>query len=197
MSPQNSLPDVYQLKISLRGAKPPIWRRVLAPATMSFSELHDVIQIAMGWFESHLHEFKVANQSLGDPEWDEMGDMIDEGSVRLGNFVFPEGARFLYIYDFGDWWEHLIEVEKVLPYDKEQIYPVCTQAKRACPPEDVGGIWGYEEFLAAIGDKNHPDHADMLEWVGDDFDPAAVDINGINAELENEYYSMRWTLRKL
>ncbi len=197
MAQANPSLSVYQLKITLQHIRPPIWRRVLVPNTMSLDELHDTIQHAMGWYDSHLHEFEIDGQRYGDPQWDDFGDTVNETKVKLGEFVPAAGYRFRYTYDFGDDWQHLIEVEAILPYDSGTRYPTCIKARRACPPEDVGGPWGYESFLEALADENHEEHEDMLEWVGGDFDPEEVDLNTINEWLEDEFHNMRWSVRKI
>lgn len=172
--------QVYQLKITLKGAKPPIWRRVLVPDNLTLNQLHHVIQIAMGWYDSHLHEFNINNISYGAPDFEFMDDMADDRKVRLSQVIGKSTRRFRYVYDFGDDWEHVIEIENVLPYEPERTYPVCLAGKRACPPEDVGGIWGYEAFLETIKDPSDPEYEEMLEWVGEDFDPEEFDINEVN-----------------
>ena len=197
MPASQSAIDIYQLKVTLQRISPPIWRRVLVPATMTLGELHDTIQHAMGWEDNHLHEFEIDGRRYGVPAWDEMGDMLDEDKVKLGELKPTVGYRFIYTYDFGDYWQHLVEVEAISSYESGTFYPVCVKAKRACPPEDVGGVWGYEEFLEAVADENHEDHADMLEWVGGDFDPEQVDLAEINEWLDDEFYGRRWTMRKL
>ena len=101
----------------------------------------------------------------------------------MSQIVGGEGFKFVYEYDFGDSWEHIIVVEKIIPFDPAQALPICVKGKRACPPEDVGGIWGYETYLEAIQNPDHPEHAMYLEWGGDDFDPEAVDIEAINVAL--------------
>jgi hypothetical protein len=102
----------------------------------------------------------------------------------LKSFGFGEGQKFTYEYDFGDDWRHEVKVEKVLPPDAEQQLPMCIKGKRACPPEDIGGVWGYYEFLEAIKDPDHPDHEMYTEWRGDDFDPEAFDLDMVNSRLK-------------
>jgi len=104
--------------------------------------------------------------------------------VKLKDVVSREKAKFIYEYDFGDGWEHELLVEKILPPTAGQRYPICLKGKRACPPEDVGGIWGYADFLEAIQDPNNPDHEDLLEWIGGSFDPEAFDLEEINRRLQ-------------
>ena len=164
---------VYQLKVTLDDSKPPIWRRILVPDDITLADLHEIIQRAMGWGNYHLHMFDVFGQVFGDPEDDEYGDFgtKDEKRYRLNQLGLHEKAKFSYEYDFGDSWEHTILLEKILPAEKGAHYPVCIKGKRACPPEDVGGVRGYDDFLEAIANPKHPERKEMLEWIGSDFDP--------------------------
>ena len=177
---------IYQIKVTLKGIRPPIWRRIQVPCDITLAELHGVLQAVMGWWGYHLHQFTVGQTCYGvpDPDYDFM-DVRDESEVRL-NQIVGEGGRFVYEYDFGDGWEHVLQVEKVLPPDAGQQRPVCIKGKRACPPEDVGGIWGYANFLEAIQDPGHPEHEEYLEWVGGEFDPEAFDLDEANEELEDQ-----------
>ncbi len=166
---------VFQLKVTLRGIKPPIWRRVVVDGSATLDEVHDVIQAAFGWWNSHLHEFRIGGRDYGvpDPDWD-MSQVLDETRYRLDKLA-AEGDKFRYVYDFGDDWDHDVTVEKVLARDNVDSVPACIAGKRACPPEDCGGTWGYEEYLTAIADPSHPRHAELIEWGGGDFDPEAFD----------------------
>ncbi len=157
---------IYQLKITLSDSKPPIWRRVLVSGHTTLSTLHRIIQMVMGWNDYHLHEFEIAGQRYTDPMVDIEGDK-NEAFVRLKQLIPHEKTKFRYIYDFGDGWLHEILVEKILPPDpeKERKLPLCLKGKRACPPEDVGGINGYYDFLEAIQDPNHPDHKHLSNWI--------------------------------
>ena len=176
---------IYQLKITLRGSKPPIWRRVQVPGDITLYKLHQVIQVAMGWDDEHLHQFTADGIDYGEsaPEWGM--EVKSERRAHLNQVAPAEKARFTYEYDFGDSWDHEILVEKILPPEAGVHYPNCIKGKRACPPEDCGGIWGYEELVAAIRDPEHPEHEEMLEWVGEDFDPEEFDLEEINAELQH------------
>ncbi|HIK45427.1 MAG TPA: plasmid pRiA4b ORF-3 family protein [Leptolyngbyaceae cyanobacterium M65_K2018_010] len=176
---------IYQLKITLRGSKPPIWRRVQVPSDMTLGKLHQTIQLAMGWYDCHLHEFEIHGQAYGQPmpDFDDL-EIRSERNVRLNKVVPGEKFKFYYLYDMGDSWEHEILVEKVLPPDPEVRYPTCLKGKRACPPEDCGGIWGYAEFLEAIQNPKHPEHQSMLEWVGGEFDPEDFDLEETNRQLK-------------
>ncbi len=178
---------IYQIKITLRNIRPPVWRRVLVPSNFTLAQLHEVIQTAMGgWIDYHLHEFDVAGTHYGAPlepgvmDWGE--PVNDESRVKLANIV-GEGSKFRYTYVFGDDWEHELVVEKVLPIDSQITYPVCIKAKRACPPEDCGGPWGYAELLSILADQAHEEHEERLEWVGEAFDPEAFDVSEINEVL--------------
>ncbi len=167
--------QIYQIKVTLEGSKPPIWRRLLVPGDVTLAQLHDIIQIAMGWEGYHLHQFIVGDTYYGEPhpDYEPWLEMRDERRVRLHQIAPREGMKFRYEYDFGDGWMHQILVEKILPPEPGKVYPVCIKGKRACPPEDVGGIWGYYDFLEAIRNPEHPEHADYLEWIGGEFDPEA------------------------
>ena len=179
--------SIYQIKISLIGAKPPVWRTVLVPSTIGLAAFHEVIQRAMGWTDSHLHQFIVNNVFYGIPDDDFGMETEDESKYKLSQLLSKEKDTIKYEYDFGDSWEHKILLEKILPFDSKTALPVCIKGKRACPPEDCGGIWGYEELLETISNPKHPDHEDMLEWLGGEFDPEEFDLEAINEDLA-EYW---------
>lgn len=177
---------IYQLKISLRHIKPPIWRRVQVFNSITLEELHWIIQIVMGWEDYHLHQFTINGVEYGMPQPEYEFDVEDEGEVQLKQVVTGENFKFHYTYDFGDSWDHEILIEKILPPDKEGIYPICIKGKRACPPEDCGGPYGYPDFLEALQNPSHPEHETMAEWMeGSDFDPEMCDIKDINERLAN------------
>lgn len=175
--------QIYQLKITLRDSKPPIWRRVQVPNDVSLGKLHRIIQEAMGWSDYHLHQFRLRETYYGVPDPDDFHEVKDEKTVKLSRLVSRPKAKLLYEYDFGDSWEHEILLEKILPPDPGVQYPVCITGKRACPPEDCGGVWGYDSFLEAIQNPNHPEHDEMLEWIGGSFDPEAFDVETVNKAL--------------
>ena len=177
------LRNIYQIKISLIGAKPPISRTVLVPSNLKLAAFHDVIQVVMGWTDSHLHQFIANNEFYGIPDDDFELEMEDESKYKLSQLLSKEKESFIYEYDFGDSWEHKILLEKIHPFDTKIVLPVCIKGKRACPPEDCGGIWGYEELLETISDPKHPDHENMLEWLGGEFDPEEFDLEAINEDL--------------
>jgi hypothetical protein len=174
---------IYQLKVRLHGIRPPIWRRIQVRAGITLPRLHDTLQVIMGWDDEHLHQFTIAGVEYGLPDPDLGGDVRSERSVRLERVVTTEKERFVYEYDFGDGWIHVILLEKLVPPDPAGSYPRCLAGKRACPPEDVGGVWGYAGFLEAMSDSNHPDHEEMLEWWGEEFDPEAFSLEEINQAL--------------
>ena len=175
---------VYQLKISLDDVRPPIWRRVLTPASISLAKLHQLIQLAMGWHNSHLHAFQVGMTTYGDPHPDLDDWMENQRGVTLAQIAPTEKSKVRYEYDFGDGWVHTLLVEKILPSEEGQTYPRCLTGRRACPPEDCGGPWGYADFLEALTDPEHEQHTQLVEWIGEDFDPAAFDLDTVNAKLK-------------
>jgi len=175
---------IYQLKVTLKDSKPAIWRRILVADTTALSQLHAILQIVMGWSNYHLHQFIINGDYYGNPDDDEYNEMQNEKRFRLNQFITRKGFKFVYEYDFGDSWEHIILVEAILDSEKGARYPFCVAGKRACPPEDIGGVWGYEEFLKIGSNPKHPEHAEMMEWYGDDFDPEYFDANEVNAGLQ-------------
>ncbi|HZL49269.1 MAG TPA: plasmid pRiA4b ORF-3 family protein [Solirubrobacteraceae bacterium] len=177
---------VLQVKISLLGvSKPPVWRRLLVPADTRLDRLHSVIQAAMGWEDYHMHAFSDGSREYGlaDPE---LGHK-DERRATLGRLLKREGERIRYNYDFGDGWEHEIVLEGVLAAEPDVRYPVCLAGKGACPPEDCGGVWGYEDLREALADSAHEQHEEMLEWLGlqtaAEFDPARFDMDRVKRAL--------------
>ena len=201
--------QVHELKIILHRSKPPIWRRIAVPSDIKLSDLHVVIQIVMGWTNSHLHQFVIRNpkprptpQELlsldipariermmmsrdrcwSDPRM-ELEEAEDETKTRLSELASAVKSKFIYEYDFGDGWDHQIEVVKIGPPAEGIDYPVCLKGKLACPPEDCGGIWGYYAMLEALKDPKHERHEDFTDWIGDSFDPERFDLDEINAEL--------------
>ncbi len=174
---------IYQLKITLRDIRPPIWRRVQVESSTTLSQLHLIIQAAMGWYNCHLHSFSIQGIEYGNPEPNYGLELRDENKAKLGSLIKQEKSKFFYTYDFGDSWEHSILVEKISPLDPKVSYPTCLKAKRACPPEDCGGAWGYLEFLEAIQNPTHPEPENSLEWVGGSFDSEQCFLKEINQRL--------------
>ena len=188
----NGAGQIYQLKVTLLDTTPPIWRRFAVPATFTLEKLHWVLQIVMGWEESHLHQFITEDEQFYGPHFEGMDpawgkEVRDERKARLRDVARDPKSRFIYEYDFGDGWQHGLEVEKVIAALPGIHYPVCLGGEQACPPEDCGGPPGYDKFLEAISDGEHPEHEAMLDWIGGEFDPAKFDIdevNGMLAEIE-------------
>jgi hypothetical protein len=181
-----SAAPVWQLKITLKDSSPPIWRRILVTGDTSLEKLHRILQLAMGWWDCHLHQFMIHGRDFGVPDLElaEFGNRIEnEKNVTLMEVVHGVKDRFVYEYDFGDSWTHQIIVEKIIPKVEGKYYPVCVAGKRACPPEDCGGVWGYMNFLEAISDPKHPEHESMTEWIGARFDPEALNLDSINQGL--------------
>ncbi len=210
--------QAHVLRIALKRSKPPIWRRVAVPSNISLGRLHVVIQIAMGWTDSHLHQFtlrytcvkrspqEIAKRFLestidesfinrmggrrvfvskvtpwGEPTDEMAGE--DEDAVTLAQVCPKVKSKLVYEYDFGDGWEHVIEVQKIVDREPGVEYPVCLAGKKACPPEDCGGLWGFYSMIEAIGDPKHEDHEDMVDWLGEEFDPDAFDLEEVNGIL--------------
>ncbi len=177
---------IYQLKVTLKYSKPPIWRRLLVASDTTLAKLHDILQITMGWEDAHLHHFKIGEVYYSKPmTMFDMEDLDNEDShkVKLSQIVTGEKFKFLYEYDFGDSWYHEIVVEKILPHDSQQPLPRCITGKLACPPEDIGGIGRYYWVLEVLEHREDPEYEDLLEWLGGDFDPDAFDMDAINQEL--------------
>ncbi len=178
--------SIYRLKATIRNIRPPVWRRIEVPGTITLAHLHDVLQAAFGWSDDHLHQFDIDGTLFGvsdssDLDW---GPAVrDERRTRLDKAVGTRVKRFVYEYDFGDGWEHQIAVEKVLLAEPGAAYPRCVAGRRACPPEDCGGPWGYAGMLEALADPDHPDHEDQREWLGEGFDPEAFDLAAVNVRL--------------
>ncbi len=172
----------YQIKVGITGSYPEIWRRLSLPGDLTLDLLHNVIQIAFGWEHSHLHQFEANGRRYTDTSFGPAPGATDERRATLAELAPRKGSRLRYTYDFGDDWAHDIVVEDV-DRDKETSEVTCLAAERAGPPEDSGGIPGYLNLLDAIGNPKHPDHDHYLDWLGDLFDPAAVDLEAINTTL--------------
>jgi hypothetical protein len=180
--------SVYQVKITLNGIKPPIWRRVQVK-DCTLAALHDIIQTCMSWDDYHLHVFEIGGEQFGLPDqwlesggWDEP-EVGNSRKVKLSQLVAQSIKKFRYVYDMGDTWEHTIQIEKTLPAEAGVKYPRCIDGQRACPPEDCGGPWGYGDLLEIIQDPKHPEHEERMEWIGGAFDPEAFNPDQVNAEL--------------
>jgi len=170
---------LYQFKVTLLESKPLIWRRIQIK-DCTLEKLHEHIQTVMGWTNSHLHQFEINGESYGDPELIDDGfedfHCIDSTVTKISEIVPKDGKRcqFTYEYDFGDDWQHEVLFEGCLQAETGIRYPVCVEGERNCPPEDVGGVWGYGEYLEALADPKHERHEEFVEWAGD-FDPEKFD----------------------
>lgn len=177
---------VARLKITLDNVKPAVLRRVEVPLDIRLDRLHLTIQAAMGWTNSHLYELRAGGVSWSTPYPDDdwAGDFIDARKARLGEVLENTGTKKLtYHYDFGDDWEHTIKVERLMDPEAGALYPRLTEVSGRCPPEDSGGPWGYAELLEAIKDPKHERHADLSEWIGDDYDPNADNAQWLTAHV--------------
>ena len=172
---------IARLRIILNDVDPQPMRHIEVPLKIRLDRLHEVIQAAMGWTDTHLYEFRVGDAGWGvsDPDGFYDGPM-DAKKMTLEKLIDQTGTRTIqYIYDFGDDWDHSIRIERVNEADPGITYPRLLKAAGACPPEDVGGAWGYEEFLEALADPNHEQHADMVHWSGGNFDAEDAGIDSI------------------
>jgi hypothetical protein len=180
---------IARLKIVLDDVEPVVMRRMEVPAGLRLDRLHHVIQAAFGWTDSHLHEFRIKGIGFGipNPDWDYGDDLVDARKTTLIEAVEDTGAKsFKYLYDFGDGWEHSVRIERIQAAEEGLLYPRLLEASGRCPPEDIGGPWGYESFLEAINDPDHEGHEDARQWLGEDsFDPNFVTPDKIEAALSS------------
>jgi len=175
---------VYVVKITLEEVEPPVWRRVQVPGSITLERLDMVIQKAMGWHNSHLHEFEVGGRRYGQPVPDEPEYGVEpEWKLTLRGAAPSKGTRFRYVYDLGDGWGHEVRVEAIQTPAGPFKHPVCLAGERACPPEDCGGAPGYENLLEVLRDRSHPEHREMLRWAGRGFDPERFDLAAVNRKL--------------
>lgn len=180
---------VYQLKLSIKGITPQIWRRIHVPENYTFLKLHDAIQAVMDWDDYHLHEFEMVNPKTGmldkigteGDDFEASGEpLVPEKKAKLSDYFTLENKEALYTYDFGDNWEVKVRLEKILPRKEGVEYPICTAGKRAAVSEDSGGIWGYEEMLEIMKDPDHEEYEDTVSWLGEDFDPEYFDPKDVS-----------------
>ena len=182
---------LYQLKITLKGSKPPIWRRVIVRAGTKLDDLHHVIQIAMGWTDDHQHPFITGSGSARtfygrpDPECAYMmSRMLNEERHTVADLAPAAKRKFIYEYDFGDGWQHDVMLEKFLPPDPAFKHPACLAGANACPPEDCGGIYGYHNLQKIMADPKHPEHEKMKGWIGGKFDVTHFSPEEVNTMLK-------------
>ncbi len=174
--------QIITLKLTLSGVSPPVWCRIEAPSNVTLFRLAAILQTAMGWKGYHLHQFRIGKEDYGipDDEFPDEPEMHDERDVRLDEILKSGLMRFRFDYDFGDGWEHIVEVVKISEPEKDVKYPRVTAGARQCSPEDCGGPFGYENFLKAIRDRKHPEHKTMIEWIGGDFDSEEFDLEAFD-----------------
>jgi hypothetical protein len=174
---------VYQLKVSLLGVKPEIWRRVQAPDDISLAKLHRVIQCTMGWEDYHLYAFSSGDEEYGDLSTAEGAPVRSASRARLSSLIDTPGDSLKYDYDFGDGWEHRVTLEQVIHAEPGGRYPKCVGGARACPPEDCGGPYGYADLLEALQKPRTRRHKELVEWIDGSFDPEAFDADLVNLSM--------------
>jgi hypothetical protein len=180
---------VYQLKVILRDVRPPVWRRIQVWEDFTLGQLHRALQIAMGWEDCHLHQFKIGQTTYSVPDPDaRFGEpgIVNENRKKLKDVVQRVGTQFGYLYDFGDDWQHQLLLEAILLPESRTQYPRCMAGERSAPPEDVGGPPGYEGYLEAMADPKHEEHASLLRWRGK-FDPEAFSLANVNRQLHKAF----------
>jgi hypothetical protein len=176
--------EIYQLNIALMDVRPPIWRRVQVLDSTNLGQLHQVLQVVMGWGDKHLHRFAIDRRGLEERYESFDAQTHAEHEITLRRIVAVQHTTlFYYEYDFGDGWVHELKVEKTFPPQTGMDYPICISGARRCPPEDCGGAAGYLELLETLRDPQHPGHARTLKWIGKRFDPEAFDLEKVNQDL--------------
>jgi hypothetical protein len=190
--------NVYQFKITLKEITPAVWRRIQVPENYTFWDLHVAIQDSMGWTNAHLHAFNMIHPETGESEEIGIPDDSDFAEIpmlagweeNIADWFSKENMKADYNYDFGDDWNHEVVLEKILPKETGKKYPICLDGERACPPEDCGGVWGYEDLLETIRNPDHEEYENMMTWLGrgfdpDYFDPEKVKFNDPKKRLKN------------
>jgi hypothetical protein len=172
--------EVCQLKVTLRGTRPAIWRRLVVTADTTLTRLHRVLQIAMGWQDGHMHEFRVDDRRRAGAGSAKMGR-----GAHIGDALTGIGSSLTYTYDLGDSWEHSIVLEKRFSGSDDVAYPVCLGGQQACPPEDCGGVAGYYDLLEVLQNPADERYEEMREWIGEDFDPRAFSVEAVNRQLRS------------
>jgi hypothetical protein len=176
------IPKVYEFKVTLQGTEPLVWRKFLAHEFIELSELHMLIQMTMGWEASHLYEFKINDKSYSESDGLDELDMEEAEGVMLCE-VLGSVKKFKYIYDFGDNWSHEIEIMRTLETDPRMYYPVCVGGENACPPEDCGGIYGFDQLKKTISGEESREKDELLSWIGGYYNPSTFDPNFVNKHL--------------
>ena len=188
---------VYQFRVALKDIKPAVWRRMQVPETYTFWDLHVAIQDAMGWLDCHLHQFKMIEPmtktkvDIGIPDEEDDYEILPGWRQKIRDYFSPDNKTAYYIYDFGDNWAHTILFEKILPREKGVTYPLCIEGQRSCPPEDCGGVCGYEKFLEIIMDPGHEQYEEMLAWSGN-FEPEYFDSSAVAFDDPAKRFKALW-----
>jgi hypothetical protein len=177
---------ICQFKVTLRNIHPPIWRRIQVWEDTTLAQLHRVLQMVMGWEDCHLYEFRIGSNIYAVRNLDDESKIIDVKRTRIHNVIQHVGTEFEYVYDLGDYWQHDLLLEDILQATPDTPCPRCLAGERNCPPEDIGGSGGYEDYLEAMADPEHEEHENMLQWRGP-FDPEAFSIEKINRQLEKKF----------
>jgi hypothetical protein len=173
--------EFFQIKVTLKNTKPPVWRRIIVAPEIKLDRLHDVLQIVMGWTNSHLHQFETPLGYIADPAFG-LEETESSRKATLASVLHGPKSSIRYEYDFGDGWDHQILLEKVVDLD-QPVLAFCLGGARACPPEDCGGPWGYANLLAVLKNPKHPEYEEMFEWIDSEFDSEAFDAEEVNKHL--------------
>lgn len=191
--------EIIQLRVSLLQSKPLIWRQIHVSKETTFFELHHIIQIVLGWKNCHLFEFGLEGYRIGeiydDGKIEDLGtnELIDSRTIALKDLITQKGETFKYLYDFGDNWEHLIEVEDFIEKDISLKYPICIDGQMNCPPDDSGGLRNYYASLEILKDKKHPEYKENTVWFGRTYDPEKFDKEKANRQLRKlRKYIVDW-----
>ncbi len=179
--------ETYQLKITLEDIKPVIWRRFLVDSGIKLPDLSKVIQTVMGWTNSHMHQFVKDGKFYSEPDAESYHESIDYSKIRLNQVLTDEKKFIIYDYDFGDGWSHKIVLEKIVE-DKKLKHPECVDGKRACPPEDCGGPFGYGNLMEILSDPDNEEYDSMMDWLEGDYDPEFFDMEEVNEMLKEKDY---------
>lgn len=188
--------NIIEINVTLEYIEPAITRTLQVPGTIRLDRLHLTLQAAMGWSNAHLYMFEAGGVTWGTPDPDFGGDEWPANKTTLARVIADTGARSIrYIYDFGDSWEHKLQIGNITDPIPKDLYPCLTDVSGRCPPEDVGGIPGYEAFRDAMADPKHPDHTNFKEWYGGPFDPKMPDSDDLRLEVLR--LAKRWKPKKI
>jgi hypothetical protein len=175
--------QILQFKITLKHIEPKIWRRFLVRDTITFADMHHIIQTVMGWEDDHLHQFALSKYDYIGNVGQMPGEVEDERKIPVKKIFGAPKVKITYEYDFGDGWEHELILEKILEEEKGMKYPHCVKGENSCPPEDCGGPWGFADMMEKLKAADSEEKEELLEWLGDDYDPSSFDLVDINKQL--------------